>query len=125
MTDENAPLYYSERAIYMFSVFFSVIFGAVLLAINFRNTDEKKGVWEVITFGLVYTGLWLLSVMPRNTGITLAFSMGVALLINHFFWKKYIGKYTKYRTKPIWEPRIIGLIIFIPLLLAAIYGEIE
>jgi hypothetical protein len=127
VTDENAPAYYSERAIYMFSAFFSVIFGAILLAINCRSTDEKKGVWEVIAFGVVYTGLqlWLLSMLPRNTGLTLAFSMGGALLMNHFFWKKYIGKDTKYRTKQIWKPLIIGLVIFTPLLLAAIYGGAE
>ncbi len=59
VTDENAPEYYSERAIYMFSAFFSVIFGSVLLALNCRQTDEKKGVWEVIAFGVVYTGLQL------------------------------------------------------------------
>ena len=125
--DENAPAYYSEKAIYMFSAFFSVIFGAVLLSINCRTTETKKGVWEVITFGVVYTGLqlWLLSMMPRNTGLTLVFSMGGALLMNYFFWKKYIGKDTKYRTKPIWKPLIIGIIIFTPLLLAAIYGGAE
>jgi hypothetical protein len=127
VTDENAPEYYSERAIYMFSAFFSVIFGSVLLALNCRHTDEKKGVWEVIAFGVVYTGLqlWLLSMIPRNTGLTLVFSMGGALIMNHFFWKKYIGKDTKYRTKPIWKPLIIGLIIFTPLFLAAIYGGAE
>jgi hypothetical protein len=126
VTDENAPAYYSERAIYMFSAFFSVIFGAVLLAINCRSTETKKGVWEVIAFGVVYTGLqiWVLSMIPRNTGLTVVCSMGGALLMNHFFWKKYIGKDTKYRTKPIWKPLIIGLIIFTPLLLAAIYGGV-
>jgi hypothetical protein len=124
VTDENAPAYYSEYAIYMFSAFFSVIFGAVLLAINFRSTDTKKGVWEVIAFGIVYTGLQfgILSMMPRSTLLTLVFSMGGALLMNHFFWKKHIGKDTKYRAKPIWKPLIIALVIFIPLFLAAIFG---
>ncbi len=122
--DENAPAYYSERAIYIFSVLFIVIFGAALLSINCRNTNTKKGVWEVLAFGVVYTALqlWILSMIPRNTGLTLVFSIGGALLLNHFFWKKYIGSDTKYRTKPIWKPLIIGVVIFTPLLLAAIYG---
>lgn len=125
--DENAPMYYSEKAIYIFSGLFSVIFGAVLLSINCRSTETKKGVWEVIAFGIIYTGLqiWLLSMIPRNTGLTIAFSGGGAFLMNHFFWKKYIGKDTKYRTKPIWKPLIIGIIICIPFLLAAIYGGAE
>lgn len=125
--DENAPAYYSERAIYIFSVLFSAIFGAALLSINCRNTNTKKGVWEVLAFGVVYTALqlWILSMIPRNNGLTLVFSIGGALLLNHFFWKKYIGTDTKYRTKPIWKPLIIGVVIFTPLLLAAIYGGAE
>ncbi len=124
VTDENAPAYYSEKAIYIFTAFFSVLFGAVLLAINCRSTVTKKGVWEAIAFGIVYTSLqlWILSMIPRNTGLTFAFSMGGAFLMNNFFWRKYIGKDTKYRTKPIWKPLIAGIIIFFPLLLAAIYG---
>jgi hypothetical protein len=123
-TDENSPAYYSERAIYTFSAFFSVFFGAVLLSINCRGTETKKGVWEVLAFGIVYTGLqiWILSMIPRNTVLTVTFGMGGALLMNHFFWEKYIGKDTKYRSKPIWKPLIIGIIIFTPLVLAAIYG---
>jgi len=132
VTDENAPAYYSERAIYGFSIFFSVIFGAVLLAINCQHTDEKKGVWEVIAFGVVYVGLqlWLLSMIPRSTNLsltnlTLVFSIGGGFIMSRFFWKKYIGKDTKYRAKPIWKPLIIGLIIFTLLFLVAIYGGAE
>ncbi len=124
VTDESAPSYYSERVIYAFSAFFSVMFGAVLLAINCKNTETKKGVWEVLAFGFVYTVLqiWLLSMLPRNTLLTFVFSIGGASLMNHLFWKKYIGKETKYRAKPIWKPLIIGLIFFTLLLLALIFG---
>jgi hypothetical protein len=127
VSDEYAPEYYSERAIYMFSVFFGVIYGAVLLALNCRTTDTKKGVWEVIAFGVVYTGLqlWLLSMIPRNTVLTFASNMGGALLLNYFFWRKNIGKDTKYRVKPIWKPLIIGILIYTPFFLAAIYGGAE
>ena len=122
VTDENAPVYYSESAIYMFSAFFNVFFGAVLLAINFRSTGTKKGIWAVIVFGIVYTGLqfYMLSLVPRNTLLVLLFNMGGGLLLNHFFWKKHIGRDTKYRAKPIWIPLIIGIIIFVPILLATI-----
>ena len=107
----------------MFSAFFCVIFGAVLLAINFRSTESKKGVWGVIVFGLIYTGLQfrVLSMIGRNTVLTLVCGMLGGMLMNQFFWKKYIGKDTKYRTKPIWKPLIIGIIIFTPFILAAIY----
>lgn len=123
VSDENAPAYYSERAIFLFSAFFSVIFGAVLLSINCRSTEFKKNVWKIMVFGIVYTGLqlWVLSLIPRSTILTFLCSMVGALLMNYLFWKRYIGKDTKYRAKPIWKPLIIGLIIFIPFILAAIY----
>ncbi|SKB62479.1 Rossmann-fold NAD(P)-binding domain-containing protein [Daejeonella lutea] len=55
--DQNAPEYYSERAIYIFSALFSVLFGAALLAINLRNTRQEKGIWEVAAFGILYTSV--------------------------------------------------------------------
>lgn len=99
--------------------------GPIVLAINCRNTETKKGVWEVITFGIIYTGvqIWVLSMIPRNNGLTLVSSMGGAMLMNYFSWKNYIGKNTKYRIKPIWKPLIIGLIIYLTLILAAINGR--
>src|SRR5580704_15659804 len=39
--DADAPQYYSERAIYMFSTLFSVLFGSILMAINLNKTDKK------------------------------------------------------------------------------------
>ena len=73
VTDEDAPEYYSEKAIYMFSVLFSMIFGAVLSAINFAKSDDKKGVMEVLGFGVGYTSLeiWILTQIPSNSGLAL------------------------------------------------------
>ena len=127
VTDENAPAYYSEKAIYLFAVIFSVVFGSIILALNFSKTETKKGVWEVVIFGAFFTSLqiWILSMIPRNNGLTLVFNMVGALILNQFFWKKYIGNDTKYRTKPIWIPMIVGILITIPILLAIIYGGAE
>ncbi len=124
--DPSAPEYYSERAIYAFSVFFSVIFGSVLMTMNINRTEKKNSSWTALLFGIVYTGLqmWALSYVPRNTGLTVGVSIGGALLLNHFFFKKYIGKDTKYRARPIWIPLIIALAITIPLLyFIIVYGQ--
>src|ERR1039458_4565953 len=48
--DKTAPLFYSERAIYAFSVAFGVITGAILLAINCAKTEAKKDLWQIIAF---------------------------------------------------------------------------
>ncbi len=57
------PKYYSVKAIYAFSFLFSTIFGAVLMAINIKNTESKKGIPQVLLFGFLYTGLeiWVLN----------------------------------------------------------------
>lgn len=121
--DENAPAYYSERAIYGFSVAFGVISGAILLAINCAKSEAKKDLWQIVAFGVTFTGaqMWILSMIPRNTGLTIGCSIGGAYILNGVFWKKYIGKDTKYRTRPIWIPLIIAIAITAPILWAMIY----
>jgi hypothetical protein len=125
VNDETAPIYYSEKAIYGFSILFSVVFGAVLMANNLKKTDARKGVWEVVAFGVIYFSLqlWVLSMIPGGTGLTIATTMFGAIIMNQYFWKKYIGRNVKYRAKQIWKPLIIGLIIFIPLFLVVIYSN--
>ena len=125
VTDEDAPIYYSEKAIFWFTLFFSVLFGAILLAINLRKTETKKGIWQVIAFGIIYTGLqyYLLSIVSDGNGLTIVFCTVGALIMDYLFWNKYIGKDKKYRTKQIWKPLIIGIIIYAPLVCAAIYNR--
>lgn len=124
--DINAPQFYSEKAIWLFSVLFSVFFGSILLAINVNKTEKKNSSWTVAGFGLLYTVLqmWGLSYMPNNTALTFAVSACGAYILNSWGWKSFIGKETKYRKKPIWIPLIIALIIFIPLLyLIIVFGQ--
>ena len=124
--DPNAPEYYSERAIYTFSVLFSVLFGSVLMAMNISRTEKKDSNWTVVLFGVAYTviQIWVLSLIPRNTGLTLVASIGGAMILNQFFFKKYIGKETKYRARPIWIPLIIALAITVPLIyIIIVYGQ--
>lgn len=121
VTDDEAPLFYTPAAIWGFSVFFTVIFGAVLLS---SNLSDKKSKWTVIGFGLLYTilAVSLLNVLPRNTFLTIIVNGFGALILTAVFWNRYIGKGTKFRAKPIWKPLIISLAITIPFLVAIIYG---
>jgi len=122
VTDLDAPLLYSPRAVWGFSIFFTVIFGAVLLS---SNLTDKKAKWIVIGFGIIYTSvvIFIMNLLPQpNTGLTLGLNGGGALILTQLFWNKYVGKETKFRTKPIWKPLIISIIITIPFLLAIIYG---
>lgn len=122
VSDLKAPSFYSPRTVWGFSVFFSVIFGAVLLA---SNLPDRKAKWIVISFGILYTttvGV-IMNLLPQpNTGLILALNGAGALILTKLFWDKYVGKETKFRTKPIWKPLIISIIITTPFLFAIIYG---
>ena len=121
VTDPNAPLLYSKGAIRAFSLFFSTIFGAVLLSSNINDTKRK---WMVIGFGIIYTTVTIivLNLIPPNTFYVLLLNTAGGLGLTSTFWDKYVGKETKYRARPIWKPLIISIIITIPFLLAIIYG---
>jgi hypothetical protein len=114
---------YTPRAVWGFSAFFSVIFGAVLLANNIAERDGKQ---TVIAFGIFFTAasIFFLSLVPvTNTLLTLVVNSGGGYLMVALFWNKHIGKYTPYRAKPIWKPLIISLLITIPIVWAAIYVD--
>jgi hypothetical protein len=122
VTDPHAPLLYSKGAVRLFSVLFSAIFGAVLLASNIKDTKKK---WVVIGFGVAFLTLTLIivNIMPPNAlwaGLLLNTAGGLGLTTT--FWDKYVGKEIKYRAKPIWKPLIISIIITIPFVLEIIYG---
>jgi len=124
VTDPDAPALYSQRAIWGFSVFFTVIFGAVLLSSNLKAKGNAR--WQVIVFGVLYTGLAIviLSAIPRtNAGLTIGLNAAGAWIMNQSFWNKHIGAETKYRAKPIWVPLIVSMLIMVPFILALIYGE--
>jgi hypothetical protein len=122
VNDLDAPQFYSPGAIWGFSVFFTVIFGAVLLM---SNLTDKRAKWIVIGFGILYTtvGIIIMNLLPQpSSGLTIGFNAGGALILTQLFWNKYVGKEIKFRTKPIWKPLIISIVITIPFLLAIFYG---
>ena len=119
--DLDAPEYYSKTAIYTFSVLFSVLFGAFLLAGNCK--DAGKPGWPAILFGFLYTILTVatLNHFNSNTSFTfLANTLGV-IIMYELFWSKYIGNETKYRPKSVLKPSIIAACIFIPYFALLIY----
>lgn len=120
VTDPNAPLLYSKIAIMIFSTIFAVIFGAILLSLNIDNKIQKL---KVIGFGVLFTTLATLigNLAPHST-LYVYFINGIGGYILTFdFWNRYIGRETKYRTKSIWIPLVISIILTALLLFAMIY----
>ena len=109
------PFLYSKKAIQGFTIFFSTIFGAVLLMSNFKATNNLKARNQVLFFGIGYTILStvFLNFLPRMFFLTLLFNfVGYAILIE-FFWNKTLGKDIEYRKKQIWKPLLISIAILI------------
>ncbi|MCX2449724.1 hypothetical protein OQX61_00455 [Pedobacter sp. PLR] len=117
----DTPQYYSKRAIYCFSILFSVFFGSFMLAANCK--DANKPTWPVILYGILYNLLALVVADYINIGtsyVFLANGVGV-LLMYELFWGRYIGISTKYRTKSIRKPFIIAAVVFSAYIILMIY----
>jgi len=99
VSDENVPKLFSQRTIYGFAALFGVVTGAILLAVNIKRLGKTAGILPTICFGVLYSVAqgWILSSIGAR-GSVLAVSILGAIILNGLFWKKYIGKDTKYRT---------------------------
>ena len=114
VSDKDAPVLYSRKAIYLFSCLFTVIFGGILLSINLKKVNRKDVIWIILGYSIAYTAItgYILIQLERYPLLTLLVSMLGSFALFNFFWKKYIGAETKYQTKPIWIPLIICIAIF-------------
>lgn len=124
--DENTPTLYSDRVIYTFSILFSVIFGGILFARNLKEVDNKKGIYPVVIFSILYTALsiYVLNLIKIGTAGTFLLGAIGALIINNLFWDKYIGRGRVYHKKSYKKPLIIALVIFIPLAAFVVWATI-
>jgi hypothetical protein len=122
--EENIPTLYSDKVIYTFSVFFSVIAGGILLARNLKEVDRKDGIPHVIAFSVIYTFLsaYFLNVIKLGLVGTATLAIIGSMVLNSFFWNTYIGKGITYYRKSYRKALIITLIILIPLFLLAVWG---
>lgn len=120
------PVLYSKRAIQGFTIFFTTIFGAVLLMYNLKEMNKLKERNQVLIFGIVFTILSaiLLNYLPKMIFTTLLFNLiGYAILIE-FFWKNNIEKELEYAKKEVWKPLTISIIIVLLLLFLQILPQI-
>jgi hypothetical protein len=109
------PILYSKRAIQGFTIFFSTLFGAVLLMSNLKKANKPKARMEVLIFGITYTFLTilLLNYLPKTFFLTMVFNLvGYAVLVE-YYWNKNLGKELKHQKKQISKPLIISFSILI------------
>lgn len=111
--EENPPKLYSKTLILVFALFFSTIFGAVLLIINLRSLGKRRESLWVLIFGIVYqmlAGVMLQTLSLQPTMVIIVNVIGAALL-NEYFWNKYIGRDREFEKKNWLKPGAVSILI--------------
>jgi hypothetical protein len=113
--DEQVEIY-SKRAIRGFSIFFSTIFGGVLLFINLRKAGYKQEANTVLAFAIGYTFLssFLVGIIGATSITSLLFNLAGGMILSDYFFPKYFPE-DDYYPKPIWGALGVSLIISISL----------
>jgi hypothetical protein len=118
------PKFYSKKAILGFSIFFSSIFGGILLIQNLKEIGMKKEAKTVLNTSIFLTVLpFLVAWLMEKDVSTYTFLVNLigGLVLSEFYFGLYIPKEQIFESKKIWKPLLISLIITIPLLASAIY----
>ncbi len=113
------PLHlYPKYTIYWLSILFGSLFGSILMALNFKKTEEKKGVVPVLIFGILVMILHIATrqlINNKSLIFSLVFNITGAKILKDVFWRKYIGDNTTYDDRSVLVPVIIvigiGLIL--------------
>lgn len=115
--DPNAPRLFPKWSIWFFSVLFAPIFGGFLMAMNFKETKQKKLIGMVLGFSIVFTAIVIITVTKvremNNTSYNLTYLMNLVggLILDQYFWNVKLGKDLKYRKRPVWIALIISAAI--------------
>ena len=115
---------YSKKAILGFSIFFSTIFGAVLLMTNLRGIGQEKQANIILLCSIIYTALTIFLVnLPenQNSALTYLCNMVGGFVLSEVVFKKNFPNDETIEKKKIWKPLIISILITVPFILALIY----
>ncbi|MEP6466986.1 MAG: hypothetical protein ABJB05_11810 [Parafilimonas sp.] len=122
---ERTPKIYSKMAIRGFSIFFSSIFGGVLLMQNLRDIGKKKEANIILLLSVLFTAasIFVVNIPAKpNTSLTYLCNIIGGFILSEYFYKKYFPNDSIYEKKKIWKPLIISILITIPLIVAIIFS---
>lgn len=119
---EILPELYSKRVIIAFSLIFSTIFGAVILMSNLKQKGEQRGRLQVLIFSIIYTiGMIFTINSLATTQLTIPLNILGALILNEYFWNRYLGKDIPFEKKSWIKPALVSITVTIPFIIALIY----
>lgn len=119
---EIPPQLYSKRVISVFSLIFSTIFGAAILMSNLKKKGEKKGRIQVLIFSIIYTvGIIFTVNSVSSSKFTIPLNILGAILLNEYFWNRYLGKNIEFEKKSWIKPALLSTAVTIPFIIALLY----
>ncbi len=128
LVDFEKPEIYSRNAVRGFSIFFSTIFGGVLLMQNLNSLGRRKDgtIAFVISIAIaIAAGIIGNLISSQGSSLGILMSVVAAGAYSELVYKKYIPNEADYGKKKIWKPLIIGLVIFVPLTVWVIYAVLH
>lgn len=118
--NETAIELYSNKFIWIYSIIFGVLFGAVLQAMNFGRLKNSKGIYISILFGVLYTiiQVYLLTYLEEigykiPNGTFLFSGIGAAGLF--YIRERLTPKNLEYRSRSFIIPVVVAIIIYTPI----------
>lgn len=112
LDSENLELF-SKKTILGFSIFFSTIFGVILMMMNMQQINSQKGKNQVLLFGITYFlfTIIILQLFITSSMLGLLFNLLGAAILNEYFWNKFIGKDIIFQKKNWVKPALLCLLI--------------
>lgn len=120
--ENDTPVIFSKNAIWIFSLFFSLIIGMILMRMNLKSLGYEKKANEVIVFGISFMIVqmiavyFLASITPYAQSLTLIMTFIGTSLLYHFYWERVIPADLEYEKRPTFMLLIICFLIFIPII---------
>ena len=123
--NESAIELYTNKLIWIFSVFFGVIFGTALQAFNYFKIKNYKALIITLIFGILYTTIQVY-IMDKYGNIEFGrislrfFLSGIGALGLYIIRENIFKTEIEYRAKSFVLPLIITIVVHIPILYAII-----
>ncbi|QKJ31454.1 hypothetical protein HQ865_17330 [Mucilaginibacter mali] len=121
---EGAVELYSKWPIRLFSLFFSPIFGGILLMINLRKVGYKQAGTRVLLFSIAYT--FATAILLGGMGITggiipIVFNLMGGVILSDYYYKKYFPD-DDYYPRPVWGALAVALLVYFSIFMAMYYS---
>ena len=118
---EEQPVLYTPGVIVLFSVLFTILSGAVLLAANLRQLKRPRAAWGITAFAIAYfvgEALLLTFIMHQykavNPLLLSLLNLPAILAYILWFWPRYVSTY-QFQSRNWLAPLLICFIIVIAL----------